>query len=119
MGSREAKKRFNEAKGGEAMKRFLAIFFIALILWGGICFANEVRNPYIPQKVNIWIDKEFLKYCEDLAYKDYKSYSTDETEKELIRQLIDLLRLQLKTNLILIKQNKELIELIKKNSDGK
>ena len=73
-----------------------------------------MRNPYVPQKINIWIDKEFLEYCQDLAYKDYKSYSTDETEVELLKQLIDLLRIQLKTNLILIKQNKELIELIKK-----
>jgi len=101
------------------MKRSLSIFLafiILILLLNGLSFADGTRNPYVPQKINIWIDKEFLKYCEDLAYKDYKSYSTDETEKELIRQLIDLLRLQLKTNLILIKQNKELIELIKKDS---
>lgn len=103
------------------MKRALLIFFfIALILsTNGISFGNEVKNPYVPKKISIWIDKEFLKYCQDLAHEDYKSYSTDETEKELLRQLIDLLKIQLKTNLILIKQNKELMQLIKQSSGVK
>ncbi len=89
------------------MKKFLAV--ILMLFFAGNCFSNE----YIPKKIHIWVDKEFLEYCEDLAQKDYKVYST-ETEKQLIKELIELLKLQLKTNLILIKQNKQIIELLKK-----
>ncbi len=98
------------------MIRSLVIFFLIFIsVIGPVCLANDSINPYIPNKINIWIDKEFLKYYQTgNNATNYQTYSTEENEKKLIKELIDLLKLQLKTNLILIKQNKELIELLEK-----
>jgi len=89
-----------------------AIFFLILffIIFAGNSFAKE--NSYIPNEINIWLDKEFLKYYENYNEKDVKTYSTDEDEKEIIKELIELLRFQIKTNLILIKQNERLIRLL-------
>ncbi len=97
------------------MKRIITVFFL-LLVFNFSCWA-ETKNPYVPNKLNIWIDKEFLKYYQEDIIQDssYKDYTTEIGDKEIIRELIKLLRLQLKTNLILIKQNKRLIELLEKN----
>ncbi len=90
-------------------KVFFSLILLFLI-FGGISFGKE--NIYIPNKINIWLDKEFLKYYEHYNEKDVKTYSTDKDEKEIIKELIELLRFQIKTNLILIKQNERLIKLL-------
>ncbi len=90
-------------------KVFFSLILLFLI-FGGISFGKE--NIYIPSKINIWLDKEFLKYYENYNEKDVKTYSTDKDEKEIIKELIELLRFQIKTNLILIKQNERLIKLL-------
>ncbi len=100
------------------MKR-LSAFFIScfFLLLSSVCIAQSQKNPYIPNKINIWIDKEFLRYYQNqnLSAKDsYKSYSTEtnKSRDELIKELIELMKLQLKTNLILIRQNDKLIKLL-------
>ena len=95
------------------MKKVTIFLMSIFFLISGVYIAQSQSNPYIPNKINIWIDKEFLKYYQDVSVKDeHKTYSTEVKEERLIKELIELMKLQLKTNLILIKQNNKLIELL-------
>jgi len=96
----------------------IIVFLTTFFLISSVCFAQGTSNPYIPNKINVWIDKEFLKYYQDSYTSDRcKTYSTETKEKELLKQLIELMKLQLKTNLILIKQNNKLIELLEQRGE--
>ena len=100
------------------MKKVIIFLISIFFLISSAYIAQSQSNPYIPNKINIWIDKEFLKYYQDVSVKDdYKAYSTETREERLIKELIELMKLQLKTNLILIKQNNKLIELLEQRDN--
>ncbi len=96
--------------------RFVIVFVLFLLGFSVPAFSGGV-NPYIPKEINIWVDKEFLKSYQFDRDNGYETLSTEEisnSEKELLKDLIEVNRLILKTNMIMIKQNERIIELLEK-----
>jgi len=88
---------------------------VSLILFQAPSLCQERANPYVPKEINIWLDKEFLKYYQNNNQaKDHSIYSTEGDEKELLRKLLEVSRLQLEADQILIRQNERIINLLKK-----
>lgn|GEM_PF-1886199 len=97
----------------------LLVIVVIVIAFGATTAAlagSRRSNPYIPKKLNIWLDDQFFKLYSFRPHDNdgYEVYSTEADEKELMRQLLDLVRLQLEANLILIKQNEEMLRLMRR-----
>jgi len=104
------------------VKRFICFLFSLwfLGLFSGVqVYAETPANPYIPKEINLWLDQEFTKMFQCQPQQNVITYSTNGNEKALLRQLVELTRLQLQTNLILIKQNEHIIELLEKLNNSK
>ena len=99
------------------IKKFICILFslgfLGLFLEPQV-YAESSSNSCIPKEINLWLDQEFVKLFQCQPQQNVITYSTNRDEKTLLRQLVELTRLQLQTNLILIKQNEHIIDLLEK-----
>ncbi|MDL1956490.1 MAG: hypothetical protein LWW95_05510 [Candidatus Desulfofervidus auxilii] len=97
------------------MKKICIILLISFFINITAAVKNMADSPnlYIPKEINLWLDKEFFElfHCQP---SDVVIYATNADEKMLLRQIVELMQLQLKTNLMLIKQNERIINLLEK-----
>ncbi len=99
------------------MVRVLIVF---AAIFGLMLFWTEKalpENPYVPKKLNIWLDDRFFElYQNKFDSESCEVYSTKSlSNRELLKSILELERLILESNMIMIKQNERIINLLEKS----